>query len=641
MNWRSFIFLFCAVFPLMSACSEVDVDPNFSESDVFIITDEDGAVIFPYSEGSAGSPDYLCVMASADPEEFLSNLSSGEPDTYSAVFTKGKGRKSDSFTVGSEDVVAAALSDSDKGIGVVIRLDEDRSARLSKGGYSLSLHIQSGDSRTATRAVPVSCREVELLSGDGGGSLGLQNFSEEETGAIIDFLMMHAFGSDCEDECISVYPALKQWISAHRADLGSMWYSFQKLNPDWISLLPVFMYPGVSEDPALDPRNGDRISSCGWMGELYAEKGDLYLRNVTIPGTHDSATSYFLERDQTLIRGHVVTQLLSLGEQFRHGIRFFDLRVKNETLTLYHGSYYLNRTLNDVTDEIMQLLEQYPSEGVIFEVSHEGNDSDDMAQVKKGLLTYFNALKKNHPEHFAMFHPDMKLSDIAGKIAFVFDTASLADGDYRFPGYHRIHDYSKELDNCGAGAMICKNDHNLSGPDGTQYHYVFRVFDQEKGGLCEEGGIFKQCLYSYAEDDHLEKTRQMRNLFIKKGCDYDGWAINNTSGYTYQEWLWFIETGAVTMNYPKNAYYQNSRAAQYLKKGQAGPQGIVVMDFAGWEGKVDYGGVIISFMAGTDSVTKYEVYGEELCRTCFEHNFYGNDDSRYTYPYRQLNISVP
>ena len=62
----------------------------------------------------------------------------------------------------------------------------------------------------------------------------------------------------------------------------------------------------------------------------------MLLSQVNIPGTHDSATS----KCPPLIEFSARTQSLTIGDQLRAGIRFFDMRVKYNSkgeLVMFHG----------------------------------------------------------------------------------------------------------------------------------------------------------------------------------------------------------------------------------------------------------------------------------------------------------------
>ncbi|HEY0781780.1 MAG TPA: hypothetical protein VGE98_04935, partial [Thermoanaerobaculia bacterium] len=83
------------------------------------------------------------------------------------------------------------------------------------------------------------------------------------------------------------------------------------------------------------PWDGNRST---WMTQL---PGFLKLRDLTIPGTHDSAAL-----DGYVQYGVSVTQVWRIEHQLNSGVRFLDLRVGFSPapwgLDMYHGSDHIN-----------------------------------------------------------------------------------------------------------------------------------------------------------------------------------------------------------------------------------------------------------------------------------------------------------
>lgn len=82
-----------------------------------------------------------------------------------------------------------------------------------------------------------------------------------------------------------------------------------------------------------------------WMQDLTPIIGDVPINQIPIPGSHDSGT-YGLDR-------RAVTQNLTIAEQLSMGIRYFDLRPKEQ-----NGRFYIHHTLG--TDNH---LATYPEQG--------------------------------------------------------------------------------------------------------------------------------------------------------------------------------------------------------------------------------------------------------------------------------------
>ncbi|MFH6769978.1 T9SS type A sorting domain-containing protein [Gaetbulibacter aquiaggeris] len=75
----------------------------------------------------------------------------------------------------------------------------------------------------------------------------------------------------------------------------------------------------------------------GWMGKLLQIKPDINIREMSIPGTHDSGAQWGGPPAET--------QSWDIFQQLDGGIRYFDIRLKpnpddpNNSLAVYHGDY--------------------------------------------------------------------------------------------------------------------------------------------------------------------------------------------------------------------------------------------------------------------------------------------------------------
>jgi 1-phosphatidylinositol phosphodiesterase len=118
---------------------------------------------------------------------------------------------------------------------------------------------------------------------------------------------------------------------------------------------------------------------------------NVSLKDLTIPGTHDSGTA-------KIAPGYGHTQNFSIDEQLEHGIRFLDIRLVNDTvnknnLKLWHGPHFAasdNLPLSLVEGWISDcdvnfltvlqwcssFLETNPSETILMCVKNETKDED-------------------------------------------------------------------------------------------------------------------------------------------------------------------------------------------------------------------------------------------------------------------------
>jgi hypothetical protein len=107
-----------------------------------------------------------------------------------------------------------------------------------------------------------------------------------------------------------------------------------------------------------------------WMNDPTLK--DKRLQELTIPGTHDSGT-YSLN-----LAGieHPIskTQTLNVADQLNAGIRFFDIRVNTDDMTLNHGRTRTEVRLKGVLEDFKKFLKE-TDETIIMHVKHEWGDT--------------------------------------------------------------------------------------------------------------------------------------------------------------------------------------------------------------------------------------------------------------------------
>ena len=136
---------------------------------------------------------------------------------------------------------------------------------------------------------------------------------------------------------------------------------------------------------------GNSVDVSSWMENLPNEKQLSPLKDLVIPGSHDSGT-FSLDKNMeigpdepNLIRkfgklvkpvvyNWSVTQSMTIYEQLRSGIRYLDLRVayrtadKNSEIRVLHGLF--GWTIDQVLDEVNRFVANYPKEIVILDFNH-------------------------------------------------------------------------------------------------------------------------------------------------------------------------------------------------------------------------------------------------------------------------------
>lgn len=116
-----------------------------------------------------------------------------------------------------------------------------------------------------------------------------------------------------------------------------------------------------------------------WMQYL---SDDVMLKNVVLPGSHDSGTSG--------MANYAETQKHQIDIQMQYGVRYFDLRVskKGDNLCFFHTFNNMNYLFKDFCTQATTFLEENTSEFLIFDFQHFKNNS--MIDVETYIEKYLN-----------------------------------------------------------------------------------------------------------------------------------------------------------------------------------------------------------------------------------------------------------
>ena len=156
-----------------------------------------------------------------------------------------------------------------------------------------------------------------------------------------------------------------------------------------------------------------------WMGNLINEKQLCPLKDLAIPGSHDSGT-FFLDQTAELgpdeppmihnlasvfgklaknvVYNWSVTQTLNIYEQLMAGIRYLDLRVafraQNKEFRIVHGLYGCE--IEEVMQDIKLFVTEHPKEIVIMDFNHFYNMEDEAHhRLADSLLGMFGEILRN------------------------------------------------------------------------------------------------------------------------------------------------------------------------------------------------------------------------------------------------------
>ena len=305
-----------------------------------------------------------------------------------------------------------------------------------------------------------------------------------------------------------------------------------------------------------------------WMGQL---DDNTYLSQVSIPGTHDSATG----EGWTGYLGEMFgpsmgqTQDLSIAQQLDCGVRAFDLRpcVAENELVINHGILQTKATFPETLKQLCQFVAEHPTEFVVVVMRHESDGDDNSNQWNDMMNTCLNS--DDIRPQLSDYKRDITVGELRGKVLVLSRDkyATTPVGGF-INGWGHQADYVSGFIRGSVGAA-CKL-------------YVQDFFEVMENMTAKLNGIEK--LLNFSTKNNVYKNTQHLTV-----------CINCTSGYT---------ASASTDGNKDNAAQCNRKVIDYLAdETHAGPTGIVFMDFA-----------------GTDASGSYEVKGQELVNTIITNN---------------------
>ena len=175
-----------------------------------------------------------------------------------------------------------------------------------------------------------------------------------------------------------------------------------------IAAAVVFVYP-YAEAATVDASDGPAVP---WMAEV---PDSTPLSEITIPGTHDSATK------AVQLPFFSMCQSETIARQLEDGFRYLDVRLGESDggLIFYHGFCKCTAgimpwsgvlTLEAVLDDCCSFLEENPSETILFVVKMEqGDDVASFQQLLDGCIA-------ENPDKWLLTDAIPTLGDCRGKL---------------------------------------------------------------------------------------------------------------------------------------------------------------------------------------------------------------------------------
>lgn len=345
---------------------------------------------------------------------------------------------------------------------------------------------------------------------------------------------------------------------------------------------------------------------------------NIYVSQLSIPGTHDAATSSL----EASLTNAGATQTKTLEEQLEMGIRAFDIRVSLKTSwgswttdleNIHHATLDTEVSLDEAFATFGKFLTDNPKEFVIIIMRNESGDTHPLSYVtdnqkaqcaekyREAMTTYLSnsTIYQNRKVDFT---PDLTIGDMRGRILilardqFGTDTSrgTAVSGGAAIGWNHSWN---------GALATGRELQNRMTGANTNGDKYILAVQDMFKNDENKS-----DLDWEVAKPLSVMQLMDYSAVFNTDASKYNYWAINHTSGYTGVN------------NYPNNASITNPIIYEYLignevtlnnvsyTRATEGPMGIVLMDFVGARSTTYVG-------------STYNVYGDLLPQVIIDNNY--------------------
>lgn len=170
---------------------------------------------------------------------------------------------------------------------------------------------------------------------------------------------------------------------------------------------------------AESPGSWDNVPTNEWM--KYVD-GNKLINNINIPGTHDSGTQYVTESFTLGAK----CQYNSIYKQLEDGVRFLDIRLRNEKgkMRLVHGDIdcvvnegsSTHLTFETVLQWVDAFLYHNPSETIIMSINENGTNTSKDHTFDDNL--YDNYIK-NSSVKWETSRTPKQLKDVRGKVVLM------------------------------------------------------------------------------------------------------------------------------------------------------------------------------------------------------------------------------
>ncbi len=305
----------------------------------------------------------------------------------------------------------------------------------------------------------------------------------------------------------------------------------------------------------------ENVSSSEWMKAI---RGETFLTEITIPGTHDSCARKF--DNDWLVSSTAKCQSLNITEQLNVGVRFLDIRCEVDSSTYsvktVHGSadcwdgndYYY---LDFVFQHIYNWLDAHPSETVLVSIKEDDGNAGAAVFTSAiyeyihgyGQNKYFYGESYNYHDYWYLGKSVPTLDSVRGKCVL-------------------MNRFDQIIATSGSTASEEESGQKVKWGDYSDGSYTTPVYDNVTNTNSGVGTFHVQDHYKWNTDSKKLATQEMLSLGHYRGEYYFNFSSTVSDS---------------TIPNPSNlAEKVNSGYASFTYNKKK-PSGIFAMDFASEE----------------------------------------------------------
>lgn len=364
------------------------------------------------------------------------------------------------------------------------------------------------------------------------------------------------------------------------------------------------------------------ITGSNWMTPL---DDDIYISQLSIPGTHDSATIYCTDALLGLSESGKCQQL-TIADQLKMGIRFFDIRPSGSDLAIYHGLYPCYNSdedgkttykLSDIYGFFNDFLEENPGEFIFVILRYESERvGDSESGFNSAMQTFVEtetytkyALPRDVLDNSTTGLQNLTVGDMRtgdqGRILTIMRPNQGTDPDGYFDtvapkGMMFISGFPGS-NATGTQQAYLKDKYVDYGSDQWGSHTDWIVYCQNYYEVKKitEGGFlgFGATTVKTEEQAVADKLKSVKTYIeLATNNTTNAWVINHCSGYRGAD--------AIFSAYAQLAADLNQPVYQYIQNRTPGCLGSILLDFV-----------------GTRNWNGYNVYGDLLPQTIIDNNY--------------------